>query len=49
MPTFVITLLTIVHWIITSLVEEGFLLRKFPAEYTRYSQEVRWRMIPGIF
>jgi len=47
--TFVITLLTIVHWIITSLVEEGFLLRKFPAEYMRYKQEVRWRMIPGIF
>jgi len=49
MITFVIGLLTIIHWIITSLKEEDVLLQKFPNEYTRYKQEVRWRMIPGIF
>ena len=49
MMTFVIALLTIVHWIITSLKEESFLLRKFPDEYMRYKQEVRWRMVPWIF
>jgi protein-S-isoprenylcysteine O-methyltransferase Ste14 len=49
MLTFLIALLTIVHWIATALAEEGFLLRKFPDEYRRYKQAVRWRMIPGIF
>jgi len=49
MITFVIDLLTIIHWIITLLKEEKVLLQKFPNEYRRYKQEVRWRMIPGVF
>lgn len=49
MVTLIIALLTIIHWIITSLKEEGALLQKFPHEYMRYKQEVRWRMIPGVF
>jgi protein-S-isoprenylcysteine O-methyltransferase Ste14 len=49
MMTFVIALLTIIHWIVTSLKEEEVLLQKFPNEYMRYKQEVRWRMIPRVF
>jgi protein-S-isoprenylcysteine O-methyltransferase Ste14 len=49
MVTFVIALLTIIHWIVTSLREEEVLLQKFPTEYMRYKQEVRWRMILGVF
>ena len=49
MMTFGIALLTIIHWIITSLKEEEVLMQKFPHEYMRYKQEVRWRMIPGVF
>ena len=47
--TLVIAVLTSIHWIITSLKEEGVLLQKFPDEYMRYKQAVRWRMIPGVF
>lgn len=49
MMTFVIAFLTIIHWIVTSLKEEEVLLQKFPNEYMRYKQEVRWRMIPRVF
>ena len=49
MMTVVIALLTVIHWIVTSLKEEEMLLQKFPNEYARYKQEVRWRMIPGVF
>ena len=49
MMTVVIALLTVIHWIVTSLKEEEMLLQKFPNEYARYRQEVRWRMIPGVF
>ena len=49
MVTFVIVLLTIIHWIITSLKEEEVLIQEFPDEYMRYKQAVRWRMIPGVF
>jgi len=49
MVTFVIALLTSIHWIISSLKEEEALMQKFPREYMRYKQEVRWRMIPGVF
>jgi protein-S-isoprenylcysteine O-methyltransferase Ste14 len=41
-------LLTIIHWIITSLKEEKILLQRFPHEYKQYMQDVRWRMIPGV-
>jgi protein-S-isoprenylcysteine O-methyltransferase Ste14 len=47
--TFVLALLTIIHWILTALKEEGALMKQFPAEYARYKQSVRWRMIPWIF
>jgi protein-S-isoprenylcysteine O-methyltransferase Ste14 len=47
--TFVMAFLTIIHWIVTSLKEEEVLLQRFPCEYKQYMQEVRWRMIPGIF
>ena len=49
MLTSVIALLTIIHWVLTSLKEEGALMKQFPVEYARYRQRVRWRMIPWIF
>jgi len=49
MITFILALLSIVHWIFTSLAEEAVLLQTFPVKYVQYRQEVRWRMIPGIF
>ena len=49
MVTFILALLTIIHWIITAIKEETVLLETFPDEYMRYKQEVRWRMIPGVF
>lgn len=47
--TFIIALLTIIHWTATSLKEEEALLKKFPDVYNQYIVSVRWRMIPGIF
>lgn len=47
--TFIIALLTIIHWIATSLKEEEMMLQKFPDAYNQYKISVRWRMIPGIF
>jgi protein-S-isoprenylcysteine O-methyltransferase Ste14 len=49
MVTFVLSLLSIIHWVLTALKEEGSLMNQFPEEYSRYKQRVRWRMIPGIF
>ena len=49
MVTFILALLTIIHWVLTSLEEEAALMKKFPVEYARYKQRVRWRMIPWIF
>jgi protein-S-isoprenylcysteine O-methyltransferase Ste14 len=49
MVTFILALLTIIHWVLTALKEEAALMKKFPVEYTRYKQQVRWRMIPWIF
>jgi protein-S-isoprenylcysteine O-methyltransferase Ste14 len=49
MITFIMALLTIIHWIVTALKEEAVLLQTFSYEYMRYEQEVRWRMIPGVF
>lgn len=49
MMTFALVLLTVIHWIITALKEEETLLKTFPHEYTRYTQQVRWLMIPGVF
>jgi protein-S-isoprenylcysteine O-methyltransferase Ste14 len=49
MITFILALLTIVHWIPTSLKEEEILLQRFPDAYKQYKLAVRWRMIPGIF
>ena len=47
--TFLMALLTMIHWIVTALIEEEVLLQKFPHEYMQYKQQVRWRMIPGVF
>lgn len=47
--TFILALLTIIHWVLTALKEEAALMEKFPVEYARYKQQVRWRMIPWIF
>ena len=47
--TFILALLTIIHWVLTALKEEAALIEKFPVEYARYKQQVRWRMIPWIF
>lgn len=49
MITVILSLLTIVHWIATSLKEEEALLQRFPDAYNQYKQAVRWRMIPGVF
>jgi protein-S-isoprenylcysteine O-methyltransferase Ste14 len=49
MITFLLALLTFIHWIVTALKEEAVLLQTFPHEYMRYKQEVRWRVIPGVF
>ena len=49
MMTFILALLTIIHWVLTALKEEAALIEKFPVEYARYKQQVRWRMIPWIF
>jgi protein-S-isoprenylcysteine O-methyltransferase Ste14 len=49
MITFVFALLTIIHWALTALKEEEALMKRFPVEYKRYKQQVRWRMIPWIF
>ena len=47
--TLVIALFTLVHWAVTALEEEKFLLKQFPEAYLRYRASVPWRMIPGIF
>jgi len=49
MITFIMALLTMIHWVVTALKEEAMLLQTFPDEYTRYKQQVRWRLIPGVF
>jgi protein-S-isoprenylcysteine O-methyltransferase Ste14 len=49
MMTFILALLTIIHWVLTALKEEEALMKQFPAEYEGYKQQVRWRMIPWIF
>jgi protein-S-isoprenylcysteine O-methyltransferase Ste14 len=49
MMTFILALLTIIHWVLTALKEEDALINEFPAEYAIYKQSVRWRMIPWIF
>ena len=49
MVTFILSLLTIMHWVLTALKEEAALIQKFPVEYAIYKQRVRWRMIPWIF
>jgi protein-S-isoprenylcysteine O-methyltransferase Ste14 len=49
MMTSGLALLTIIHWALTALKEEETLMKQFPIEYTRYKQQVRWRMIPWIF
>jgi protein-S-isoprenylcysteine O-methyltransferase Ste14 len=47
--TFIIAIVSILHWIMTALKEEEFLLQKFGEEYSLYKKEVRWRFIPRIF
>jgi protein-S-isoprenylcysteine O-methyltransferase Ste14 len=49
MITFVLAILTILHWVLTALKEEEALIKQFPDEYLKYKQLVRWRMIPWIF
>lgn len=47
--TFILALLTIIHWLLTALKEEEALMKVFPEEYRRYRQQARWLIIPGIF
>lgn len=47
--TFVLALLTIIHWVVTAFQEEAALMQTFPDEYGQYRQKVRWRMVPGVF
>jgi protein-S-isoprenylcysteine O-methyltransferase Ste14 len=49
MVTFILALVTIIHWVLTALKEEEALMEKFPTAYARYKQRVRWRMIPLVF
>ena len=49
MITFALALLTIIRWVLTALKEEEALMKRFPVEYGRYKQQVRWRMIPWVF
>lgn len=49
MMTFILALLTILHWIFTALKEEEALMKQFPDEYSKYKQMIRWRMIPWVF
>lgn len=49
MVTSILALLTIIHWVLSALKEEEALMQKFPVEYARYKQRVRWRMIPWLF
>jgi protein-S-isoprenylcysteine O-methyltransferase Ste14 len=47
--TLIIAFCSIVHWIISALKEEEFLLQKFGHDYSQYKKNVRWRFVPGIF
>jgi protein-S-isoprenylcysteine O-methyltransferase Ste14 len=47
--TLLIALCSTLHWIITALKEEKFLLQKFSQDYSQYKKNVRWRFLPGIF
>jgi protein-S-isoprenylcysteine O-methyltransferase Ste14 len=47
--TLIIAIVSILHWIMTALKEEEFLLQKFGEEYSLYKKKVRWRFIPRIF
>ena len=49
MMTFILALLTIIHWVLTALKEEESLMKQFPVEYPKYKQRVRWFMVPGVF
>jgi protein-S-isoprenylcysteine O-methyltransferase Ste14 len=49
MITFILALLSIIHWIVTAFKEETVLLQTFPHEYMEYKQRVRWRLIPRVF
>lgn len=46
--TYIVALISIIHWTITSVKEEEFLIHQLP-QYVQYKKDVRWRMIPGIF
>ena len=47
--TLIIAFCSILHWVITALKEEEFLLQKFGQDYSQYKKNVRWRFLPGIF
>ncbi len=47
--TVILAVLIGMRIIVTVLMEEAFLLGKFPEEYKQYKMKVRWRMIPGVF
>lgn len=47
--TLVLAILSILHWALTALKEEDFLLGQYPEEYSRYQSRTPWRFIPGIF
>ncbi|MGD9123849.1 MAG: isoprenylcysteine carboxylmethyltransferase family protein [Desulfarculaceae bacterium] len=47
--TYFLALLTIIHWVVTALREEAALTERLGQEYIQYKQNVRWRLIPGVF
>jgi protein-S-isoprenylcysteine O-methyltransferase Ste14 len=49
LPTFVMALLTMIHWMATSLKEEEVLLQKFPDADRQYKKKAPWRLLPGGF
>ena len=47
--TFLLTIAAGALSVCTAIKEEKFLLKKFPKDYRKYMELVKWRMIPRLF
>ena len=47
--TLLIALVSVIHWIMTALKEEEYLLKTFGEDYRQYKRNVQWRFLPGVF